>query len=105
MTADQTPATCRWCEEPMDGRPCTAQTAVVEGVAYHRIPYGSLGWEHCNDCASPHGGLHHPGCDLEQCPRCLGQAISCGCRWASDAPDPGLDEFLLAAESPKARRA
>jgi hypothetical protein len=25
------------------------------------------------------GGFHHPGCDTEECPKCHGQLISCGC--------------------------
>jgi hypothetical protein len=33
----------------------------------------------CGDCGAPRGGFHHRGCDLERCPRCSGQLISCGC--------------------------
>ena len=38
----------------------------------------------CHDCGVKHGGFHHPGCDVEQCPRCKGQLISCGCFWEED---------------------
>jgi hypothetical protein len=35
--------------------------------------------EDCPDCRVPVGGYHHPGCDMEECPRCGGQAITCDC--------------------------
>lgn len=33
----------------------------------------------CPDCNILRGGFHHPGCDIEVCPKCSGQLISCGC--------------------------
>lgn len=32
----------------------------------------------CGDCNTPAGQLHHPGCDMDACPACFGQAICCG---------------------------
>lgn len=34
---------------------------------------------HCGDCGVVEGQYHVPGCDLERCPFCSGQLISCEC--------------------------
>ncbi len=36
---------------------------------------------HCHDCGilNKVGNLHHFGCDIERCPACRGQMISCSC--------------------------
>jgi hypothetical protein len=60
----------------------------VEGEQFPRIRYGSEeGWHHdllaaCGDCAVRVGELHLLGCDIEQCPRCSRQSLSCGCLYA-----------------------
>ena len=33
----------------------------------------------CHDCHCKEGELHEYGCDMERCPFCGGQLISCGC--------------------------
>lgn len=37
--------------------------------------------ERCHDCGieNKKGNLHHSGCDMERCPKCKGQLISCEC--------------------------
>ena len=56
----------------------------IADVWYLRIRYGH---EHrrpmpagpCHDCAVLCGQYHVPGCDVEESPRCHGQAIGCDC--------------------------
>lgn len=38
----------------------------------------------CHDCNAKHGNYHHYGCDVERCPKCGGQLISCGCNGNED---------------------
>lgn len=33
----------------------------------------------CHDCGVEEGQLHELGCDMERCPKCFRQLISCGC--------------------------
>lgn len=61
---------------------------VINGQEYDRIRYGDgsedLKHQKCNDCGRLRGFLHDLGCDLEPCPRCGGQAISCDCFYDDD---------------------
>ena len=36
----------------------------------------------CHDCGVVEGVLHVPGCDMERCPFCGAQLISCACAYA-----------------------
>ena len=83
---------CAFCgQEMLDARGCTHTRIVlrVNGLrrVRKRILYGSeaedwggAGGHNCHDCEVPPGALHHPGCDVERCPNCGGQLISCDCR-------------------------
>ncbi len=63
---------------------------VIGDKEYQRIAYGeeSDDWgadsQPCHDCAVVKGQLHVPGCDVERCPVCDGQALACDCTYESD---------------------
>jgi hypothetical protein len=70
-------AICDWCNQEMQtGLSCMVKTYLIAGEVFTRIPSDDT---QCHDCGIPDGALHHPGCDVERCPKCHGQAIGCGC--------------------------
>jgi hypothetical protein len=54
----------------------------------------------CHDCGARKGQLHVPNCDMEQCPRCKGQMLSCPCevteKFEEDEDDPSTALDVLA---------
>jgi hypothetical protein len=80
-------AICSHCGGEMtEGISCLTDPVVIGGRTYAPIPWGQeprprhrYEPEECRDCCTPLGGIHHPGCCMERCPACHGQAIGCGC--------------------------
>lgn len=35
--------------------------------------------ERCGSCGVMKGGYHHPGCEVEECPKCGDKIVSCDC--------------------------
>lgn len=57
-------------------------TILIHGEIFNRIPYDpDYGDENqtCHDCGATRGEYHGLGCDMERCPKCGGQLISCDC--------------------------
>ena len=69
-------------------------TCRPNGVEVSRVRYGDEDddWGAddgpCRDCAVIKGEFHVPGCDVERCPICGGQAgPGCECEWPDAAED------------------
>lgn len=85
-----TGAICEYCGHNMlKAKSCVSIAIKSGGVELRPIPYGTNERDseviskathgNCHDCNVAWGGFHHPGCDMEVCPKCSGQLISCGC--------------------------
>jgi hypothetical protein len=91
-------ALCDWCEHEMTAdtvKTCTGnETVYFSGSeSLPSLPYTGPG-KRCHDCNVARGGKHHPGCDMERCPKCGGQLISCGCLDEDDGDDYEDDNGL-----------
>ncbi len=78
-------ATCTHCSNDLStGTSCTVEALHMNGRRFslvrHRRRRGDTNGR-CGDCGVRDGGLHHLGCDLQRCPGCGGQLISCWCSW------------------------
>lgn len=85
------------------GQSCTARVLHHDGEPVETRPHRGRG--RCGDCGVAPGGAHHLGCDMQRCPTCSDQLISCGCPfdelprfddedddwdddWTADGPEP-----------------
>jgi hypothetical protein len=84
-------AKCEICEgEMLEVKGCNEKDYLINGKVYQALPhvmrdYTKFGIKidptdfRCHDCGAKIGEPHHTGCDMEVCPCCEGQFISCDC--------------------------
>jgi hypothetical protein len=103
-------AICLDCDREMRTAPsCVVSTLHLAGARFPLVPYGRDGTSapgagRCGDCGVEPGGFHHLGCDLQRCPRCQRQLLSCGCPFdelggAEQDAEPGPLVDLAARDS------
>jgi hypothetical protein len=83
-------AICKFCEQEMhEASGCVLNPINTVDGLLEPIKFGDEKdpWRkeyatkvlRCGDCATTPGNYHHAGCDIEECPRCGGQILSCDC--------------------------
>ncbi|MEQ1700942.1 MAG: hypothetical protein ABMA25_12585 [Ilumatobacteraceae bacterium] len=84
-------AICEYCKLEMNtARSCTVEVLHMGGMPFPVTRHRAR--SRCGDCGVAHGGWHHLGCDLQSCPRCGRQLLSCGCHFDEYGPRPAIAE-------------
>ena len=87
---------CESCHQDMadyenedDNVTCLVPMVEIDGVQYRRQKYHLVDADvdnddeeerRCHDCNVKLGAIHHALCDMEMCPVCDDQFISCDCK-------------------------
>lgn len=77
---------CKYCNQEMTvAESCpTFPFEWIGGEVFERVTFHDEN-KRCHDCGIVNGvNLHHPGCDVEECPKCGGQVIGCECGFDED---------------------
>ena len=70
---------CKYCNEEIGNiEGCMISHVKIGKEIYKRRKAYPIESQ-CHDCGTGWGKFHHPGCDMEDCPKCRGQMIWCEC--------------------------
>lgn len=77
-------AKCACGREMLTARGCRMKNIVlIDDTKVLRQKVGQEGWvepgQRCGDCGALYGYYHHVNCDIERCPICGMQLLSCEC--------------------------